>query len=372
MVQVLHLTSTTADLSAAHTAAAIRRAAGDDEAGSGVHVTTRTTGRGGVYRHAAHAALSLRFGRGILFDAVHAFDVPSLLAACAGPSPVVFSPSGPPAITPAWLAAAMVYRNGTVIANTAALRRRLIAQGVPAPRCDVLPPPVDLSHLTEQRDESLRADLGIAPDDRVVLAPGESIHSAGHLLALHAISILHVLDRRCRLLVWGRGPSLPHLRHLAKNLRQSNVLVVAEERVGRRIAFEQLLAAADFALVTAPGVTSSTPIAMCMAAGLPIVAGAAPATSELLADGRTASVAPTLAPRLIAQRLLRMIEDPAGASALGRGARTEAARRFDARASADRFLALYRQIAGVAPKGHWIASFPNPESLQTQPISRVG
>lgn len=370
MVQVLHLTSTTADLSASHTAAAIRRAAGDETAG--VHIITRTIGRGGLYRNAVHAALSLRFGRGILFDVVHAFDVAALVAACAGPSPIVFSPSGPPALAPAGLAAAMVYRNGTVIANTAALRRRLIAQGVPAPRCDILPPPVDVTALPAHRDDSLRAALGIAPDERIVLAPGESTHAAGHLLALHAVSILHVLDARCRLLVWGRGPSLPPLRHLARRLRQSSVLVVAEERLGRRIPFEQLLGAADSALVTSAGVTPSLPIAMCMAAGLPIVAGAAPVPDELLADGRTASVAPRRAPRLIAQRLLQTMEDPAGAAALGRAARSEGLRRFDARASVDRFLGLYRQIAGVALKGHRIASFPNTESVQTHPISRVG
>jgi glycosyltransferase involved in cell wall biosynthesis len=376
MVQVLHLTSTTADLSSAHTAAAIRRAAGDaqaDDAGAaGVHVTTRTIGRGAVYRHTGHAALSLRFGRGVLFDAVHAFDVPSLLAACAGPSPIVFSPSGPPAVAPAWLKAAMVYRNGTLIANTAALRRRLIARGVPAPRCDVIPPPVDLSEIAGQRDEPLRNALGIGADERVILAPGESTQSAGHILALHAVSILHVLDPRCRLLIWGRGPTLPNLRHLAKSLRQPNVLVIAEERLGRRIEFEQLLGAADLSLITASGVTPSMPVAMCMAAGLPIVAGAAPVTSELLADGRTASVAPKLAPRLVAQRLLKTMEDPAGAAALGRAARAEAARRFDPRLAADRFLSLYRQVAGVAPKGHRIAPLQGLDSIQTHPISRVG
>ena len=370
MVQVLHLTRTATDLQSAHTGTAIRRRAVDPQAG--VQVTTRSIGRGGAYRHAGHAALSLRFGQGTLFDVVHAFDVPSLVAACAGPSPIVFSPSGPPAIAPAWLSAAMVYRNGTVIANTAALRRRLIARGVPSPRCDVIPPPVDLAEVPGQRNDPLRAGLGIAPDDRIILAPGESTQAAGHVLALHAVSILHVLDPRCRLLVWGRGPSLPHLRCLARSLRQPKVLVVAEERLGRPIGFEQLLSTADLALITASGVTPSMPTAMCMAAGLPIVAGAAPVTRELLADGRTAALAPTLAPRLIAQRLLQILEDPARARSLGRAARVEAMRRFDAQSSTDRFLAMYRQVAGVARKGQRIAAIANAGPLHKHPVSRVG
>lgn len=366
MVQVLHLTSTTADLQSANTAAAIRKAAAD----AGVNLSTRTIGRGGVYRHAAHAALSLRFGRGVLFDVIHAFDVPSLIAACAGPSPVLFSPSGPPAVAPGVLRAAMVYRNGTAIANTAALQRKLIALGVPGPRCDAIPPPVELSEAARRSDAALRAALGVAHDDRIILAPGESTRSAGHILALHAVSILHVLDPRCRLLVWGRGPTLPHLRHLAKNLRQPNVLVIADERLGRRIGFEQLLNAADLALITSSGVTPSMPVAMCMAAGLPIVAGAAPVASELLADGRTASVAPKRAPRLIAQRLLQVIEDPVGASELGRAAQSEAAWRFDSRASVGRFLGLYRLVAGVAPKRY--APQWNNGAVLGRPVSRVG
>jgi glycosyltransferase involved in cell wall biosynthesis len=370
MVQVLHLTSTTADLQSSHTAAAIRRAA--DGAHSDVHVTTRTIGRGGSYRHAGQAAISLRFGRGILFDVVHAFDARSLLAACAGPSPVVFSPSGPPPIAPAMLAAAMVYRNGTLIANSTALRRRLVAQGVPAPRCDVIPPPVDLGTIPDGRDESLREALGIARDDRIILAPGESTPSTGHGLALHATSILHVLDPRCRLLVWGRGAGLSRLRHLSKSLRQPEVLVVAEARLGRRIAFEQLLGAANLALITASSITPTLPIALCMAAGLPIVAGAAPVTSELLTDGTTASIAPSLKPRSIAQRVLQMIEDPTGASALGRGAWSEASRRFDARLRADQFLSLYRQVAGVAPKGSTIPPIRDAQASPPRAVSRAG
>lgn len=370
MVQVLHLTSTTADLQSSHTAAAIRRAA--DDAHLDVHVTTRTIGPGGSYRHAGQAAMSLRFGRGILFDAVHAFDAPSLLAACAGPSPIVFSPSGLPATAPSMLAAAMVYRNGTLIANSTALRRRLVAQGVPAPRCDVIPSPVDLSTIPNGRDESLREALGIARDERIILAPGESTQSAGHALALHATSILHVLDPRCRVLVWGRGAGVARLRHLSRSLRQPDVLVVAEARLGPRIAFEQLLGAADLALVTASSLTPTLPIALCMAAGLPIVAGAAPVTSELLTDGVTASLAPSLKPRLIAQRLLQMIEDPAAASALGRAARSDAVQRFDARIRTDQFLSLYRQVAGVAPKGSATAPIRNAQASPARAVSRAG
>lgn len=352
MVQVLHLMSIDADLQTERTSALIRRMADD-----GVAITARHVGRGGTYRNAAHAALSLRFGRGIPFDIIHAFDSPSLLAACAAPSPLVFSPSEPPAAVPSWWPGAMVYRNGTLISNGAAMQRRLIRGGVPSPRCEVVAPAIDFQAIGSEPDRSLRSALGVRDGDRLFLAPGESNRSAGHLLALHAVSILHVLDQRIRLLIWGRGSHVSRLQRLARLLHQPHVLVAAEPILGRTIDFESLTGLADAAFV-ASSQAPPLPIAMCMAAGLPIVSAQALSTLELLEDGRTASLAAKFSPRLLAQRLLQVLEHPGQAQELGVHARLEAVRRFDQRLTVGRFLSLYRRMAGVLPKGqtahqHW-------------------
>ena len=344
MVQVLHLMSTEPDLQTERTASLIRRAAGQ-----AARIVTRAIGRGGVYRNVAHAALSLRFGRGIAFDLIHAFDSPSLLAACAAPSPVLFSPSDTPSGAPPWWRAAMVYRNGTTIATTAAMERCLVRQGIPASRCDVVPPAVDLALLSKPRDEQLRLRLGISSDDRIVLAPGESTRAAGHVLALHSTSILHVLDPRCRLLIWGRGPAVQRLERLARALHQPRALIVAESKLGHSIEFERLVPLADLALLAAPA-APAMPIAMCMAAGIPIISGVATSIIELLEDQRTASLVPRFAPRLLAQRLLYAMEHPEEARGWAAAAQVEAARRFDPGRNAGRFLGLYQRLAGISPK----------------------
>lgn len=363
MVQVLHLMNRSADLQSARAADAIRSLAGP-----GVEITTRTLGRGGYYRSAAYAAAALRFGRGTLFDVVHAWDLPSLLAACGSPSPVVFSPSLPPAHRRAWLAAAMVYRNGTVIATTPAMQRKLVAQGIPAPRCQVIPPVLEFPPSSAPRDTALRMSLGISPDDRVIFAPGESSRAADHLLALHTVSILHVLDERTRLLVWGRGSCTKALERLAERLRQPRLLVVAEQRLARRVEFEHLLAVADLALISARGLAPAYPIALCMAAGLPIVGGTDSVTGDLLEDGRTASLTPKLAPRLLAQRVLHLLDDPASAARLGSAAAVEARLRFGPRQTVGEFVSLYRRLAGVSsksgPNAEWLAEpHSSPERL---------
>lgn len=337
--------STEPDLQTERTASLTRRVAGQT-----ARIVTRSIGRGGVYRSVAHAALSLRFGRGIAFDVIHAFDSPSLLAACAAPSPVLFSPSETQSGSAPWWRAAMVYRNGTAIANTSAMERRLIRQGIPASRCNIVAPAVDLELLSRPRDEQLRLRLGISSGDRVVLAPGESTRAAGHVLALHTTSILHVLDQRCRLLIWGRGPSVKRLERLARLLRQPRALIVAESKLGNQIEFERLVPLADLALVASPAALAM-PIAMCMAAGIPIVSAVAPAITELLEDGRTASLVPKFAPRPLAERVLGAIEHPREAAGWGVAAQVEAARRFDPWRTAGRFIGLYQRAAGISSKG---------------------
>jgi glycosyltransferase involved in cell wall biosynthesis len=346
MIQVLHLMSTDADFQALRTAEAIRRAAGAD-----MTITTRRVGRGGNYRNAAIAGMALRFGRGELLDVVHAWDLPSMLGAAGGPTPLIFSPSSPLPGVLTWLRAAMVYRNATVIATSAAMKRSLVRQGIPGSRCDIIAPPIDASMGSLARDETLRLELGLAPDDRVVLAPGESVRCEGHGMAIHVVSILHVLDPRYRILLWGRGEGVGAAKRLARKLGHNRLVVSAEDVLGRHIGFEELTRVADVALATAPSACATLPIAACMAAGMPIVAGATPALTEFLRDGISALLAPKLAPRLLAERILQLQEDPQRAAALGRNARVEAARRFDLRACTGSYFSLYRHAAGVAPKG---------------------
>jgi glycosyltransferase involved in cell wall biosynthesis len=362
MVQVLHLMNCDPDLQSQWDSETIRRAAPAD-----IAITIRHIGRGGYYRTTGRGALALRFGRGTLFDVVHAWDMPSVIAACGSPSPIVFSPSQPPSVAPALLRMAMVYRNGTAIATTAVMKRALIQRGIPAFRCNFIPPAVDLARISSGRDEAMRESLGISREDRVVLAPGESTRAAGHHLALHTMSILQVLDSRYRLLLWGRGGCSEALVRLAGGLRQSRLLVSAERRLGRSIAFEELLMVADMAMVTAAPLAPPLPVLLCMAAGLPIVAVKTSVTDELLENSGTAEIVARSAPRLLAKTILELFENPGQASRLAEAGRAEAARRFDPVQSTARYFSLYRQLSGVAPKGS-----RTPRELNHRPKSPGG
>jgi hypothetical protein len=207
---------------------------------------------------------------------------------------------------------------------------------------------VDFSKVNRRRDAALRSALGIGPDDFVILAPGESTVAADHRLATWTCSILHVLDPRVRLLLWGRGPMADQAAGLGAKLGQPRMVVHAEERLGRRVPFESLLPATDAALVTASGPAAALPVAVCMAAALPIVATAEPTVAELLEDRHTCLMVPQPRARMLAERMLAIREDPSLQWRVSDTARAEAYEHW----SLTRFRAQWREAYAAAAAAH--------------------
>jgi glycosyltransferase involved in cell wall biosynthesis len=260
------------------------------------------------------------------FDAVHCWDERALsVAALAGAKKIIFSPQSMPRKADIrWLRAIMGYRDVQVVCPSITMHRRLVSAGVPLERCHLIRPGVDFSRIRSRRDDALRAELGIAPDDFVVLAPGESTDASNHFLAAWATSVHHVLADRWRFLMWGRGPRANCAANLAKKLGQPRLLIVAEEKLGRRVEFESLLPATDVVAVTAVKPVPALPIACCMAAALPVVSTVESSVAELLEDRHTALMVTQPRPRLIVEKLMAIREDAALRRKIADQARTEA------------------------------------------------
>jgi glycosyltransferase involved in cell wall biosynthesis len=316
---------------------------------SGVVVDRADVGPGGRWRDRPAAVLGLRrLVRDL--DLVHCWDERALtVAAFAGARRVVYSPQAvPDAAGVRWLRAVMGYRDVQVVCPSAAARRLLVSRGVPLDRCHLVRPGVDFARVRRRPDPAARAALGLAPDDFVVVAPGESTDAADHFLAAWTTSILHVLDTRWRLLLWGRGPRAAYVAARARRLAQPRLLVVADERaaaVRPGAAHEDLLAAADAALVTASGPMASLPVAAAMAAGLPIVSVTTAATAELLEDRHTALMVRDPKPRLLAEKLLSLREDAALRWKVADAAKAEAYALWPLSAFMARWRAVYAQAA---------------------------
>ncbi|MEA2709314.1 MAG: hypothetical protein QOF78_1915 [Phycisphaerales bacterium] len=339
MIHILHLLDRDAEFEAERGGESIGRAVGE-----GFSVTRRTIGLGGDWRDAATAAAILRRG-GEKFDMIHAWGGRALTVAALGAtSPIVFSPaSDTRSRTIQWLRAVMTYRRVEVVCSTSTLHRKLIERGVALERCHLIRPGVEFNRVKRRRDATLRESLGLSETDHVFLAAGESTRAAAHRDAAWATSILNVADPKYKLLVWGRGPMTTSVAHFGRNV-MPDALRIAEERLGRRIEFEELLPAADGILVTARGPVATLPIAISMAAALPIVSTVTHTVAELLEDRHTALMTAPGKPRHFAQRMLDLIGDSTMQWSLSDMARTEAYEYFAFTRFVNQVRSVYRQV----------------------------
>jgi glycosyltransferase involved in cell wall biosynthesis len=339
MIRILHLLERDAEFEAERGAESIGRAIGGVFA-----ITRRTIGYGGDWRDAATAAAMLRRARE-KFDLIHAWGGRALTVAALGAtSPIVFSPASetrPRTIQ--WLRAVTSYRRVEILCPTSTLHRRLVERGVAIERCHLVRPGVEFNRVKRRRDPALRAEVGLSDGDYVFLAAGESTRAAAHRDAIWAASILHVADPKYKVLVWGRGPVMTSVEHFGQNVAPG-ALRIAEQRLGRRVDYEELLPAADMILVPARGPVASLPIAISMAAALPIVATVTPTVAELLEDRHTALMTAPGKPRMLSRRILDLIEDSSGQWTLADMARTEAYEYFAFTRFVNQVRSVYRQV----------------------------
>ncbi len=343
----LHLLSTEADFQSRRGAETLIRS------GCGSSSEIKTIGRGGTWRSVLFATAGLR-SAGVAF--VHAWDMPSLIAsALANVRKIAFTPSQMPTRQSAgWVKSIMAYRDAVMICNSMPAYRDWLRAGIPQARCRVICSGVDLARIRPRRDVRLRAALGFSEADHVVLAVGESSRAARHDYAVWATSILHVLDPNQKLLLWGRGPGCGRAARLAIGVGHAELCSIAERNLGRAVEFEELLPAADLALITADGAVAPLPIAICMAARLPIVATPSAMVREMLEDGRSARFAPAGVPRRIAQAIADVRASTELQNSLAESAANDANKRYSNSVFVAEHNAIYAQFASDvsgAPRG---------------------
>lgn len=341
MMYCVHLQSTEADFQSQRGAQTL--AAGNDPS---LSFEIQTIGRGGMWRNVPFAVGGLRKAR---INLVHAWDMPSLAAAAfANVRKIVFTPSRFPTRRAAgWLKTIMAYRDVALICDSHTACRAWVRNGVPAACCRVIRTGVDFDRIRPRRDPTLREALGLRQADHVILAVGESSRGARHDHSVWATSILHVLEPNDKLLLWGRGPSCGLAARLANSVGHPELVIIAERKLGRAVEFEELLPAADMALITADRPVAPLPIAICMGSRLPIVATPSSVVSEMLEDRRSALFAPAGAPRRIAQAIEDLRASTELQNALADCAAKDASERYAIADFIAQHHALYRQfVAG--------------------------
>jgi glycosyltransferase involved in cell wall biosynthesis len=124
--------------------------------------------------------------------------------------------------------------------------------------------------------------------------------------------------------------------------------------LGHRDDVPRLMAAAD--LVVLPSAYEGLPnlVLEAMLFRKPVVATAAPGTTEVVVDGQNGVLVPIGNPPLLARAIRDIVRDRDLASRLGQAGREHVLAHFATQTMIDRFAALYEEMA--AAKGLLVAS----------------
>jgi glycosyltransferase involved in cell wall biosynthesis len=175
----------------------------------------------------------------------------------------------------------------------------------------------------------------------VVLFAGRLAEQKRVIDLLKALDLLQHVQPDLRTLIAGEGPLQTRLEEAAG----AYDLAGKVRFLGHREDVPRLMAAAD--LVVLPSSYEGLPnlVLEAMRFSKPVVATAAPGTTEVVVDGETGLLVPVGNPQLLARAIRDLVRDPVRARRLGEGGRLRVDACFAAQSMVDQFAALYEELA---------------------------
>ncbi|HAK56472.1 MAG: glycosyltransferase [Vicinamibacterales bacterium] len=242
-------------------------------------------------------------------------------------------------------------RAGWVTACSDDLRQRAIGLGAPPDRSEVLPYGVDAERFSPDADAGgrLRALLGIAADAPLVFTAGRLVRKKGFEFLVDAAARLAADWPALRLVIAGAGDLDAELRQRADTLGVSERVTFAGDVA--QDAIPDYLSAADLVVVPsvkdAAGNVDGLPnfLLEALVSGTPVVTTDVGGIGAVAKDGRTASVVPPADGAAIAGAVGALLQNPDLGSRLGATARAQLSSESSWEKVAERFEAIYDQLA---------------------------
>jgi glycosyltransferase involved in cell wall biosynthesis len=230
-----------------------------------------------------------------------------------------------------------------VLTSAEAIRRMVIAVGVPAERVLTMPAGIDLAAFPfGRRALDVRATLGVGAP--VIGSVAMFRGSKGHAELLAAFERLRARHPRASLLLVGDGVRRAAVEQRAREMGLGSSVVFT----GFRADVPALLAAMD-CFVLASTRTEGVPqsVLQAFAAGVPVVARDTGGIPEVVSDGITGILVRDPAPEALAEGIGAVLADPEGARDRARAGRALVESRFSHAAAMDRLLAVYGELVAA-------------------------
>lgn len=246
-----------------------------------------------------------------------------------------------------WIDAFVMRRFDRVSAHCESCFEDTVARGIPAAELELLVCgyPAKTIGMTPAERMERRHAMGAAPDDVVLIYMARFWPEKAHDNLLTGFELVLKRYPRARLWLPGVGPELERTKTLAQTMGLDGKV----DFLGFQPDPDGLLALAD--IQVHPSDDEGVALAICagMNAGLPIVASRVGGLPEVLKDGINSVLIPPRNPAMLAEQVLRLIEDPEEARRLGRGARQFIEERYSLEAATRKVETVYSALI-AAPR----------------------
>jgi len=228
-----------------------------------------------------------------------------------------------------------------IIAVSNFVRQSVIESGLPADRVSVIYDGVQIPpEISATQRESARSQFGIPNQTVCIGNVAAFVPEKGHALLLESFAKLRAQFPQCTLLLRGKGPELPKLQALARQLQIARAI----KFLPASCDIETVFAAIDIFAFPSHEEPLGSALLAAMAHALPVVAIAGGGVSEVVQDGQSGLLVKALDSENFVSALARLIANPEEATGLGGAAREAILKRFSANRMVEETLRLYEVL----------------------------
>ena len=222
-----------------------------------------------------------------------------------------------------------------------AVRRMLVADGVPAARAVTVHEGIDLGHVDAAPPADLHADLWLPHNSPIVGNVAALVPHKGqrHLIEAAALVVKKVPD--ARFVIAGEGELRPALERQIKERHLEKHVFLA----GFRPDILSVHKAFDIFAMSSITEGLGTSLLDAMACARPVVATTAGGMPEVVADAQTGLLVPPRDHGAMAEALIRLLTDAPLRSQMGAAGLARVRERFSAERMVQDTLDVYRRVA---------------------------
>jgi glycosyltransferase involved in cell wall biosynthesis len=214
-------------------------------------------------------------------------------------------------------------------------------EGFSGRRIEVIANGIELGRYGAARDRTaLRASLGLDPARRYVATVARFHPVKDHATLLRGFRQVAASRPDVDLLLVGDGPLRGDLEELTRSLG-----IEGRARfLGVRADVPALLGAVDLFALTSVSEAASITVLEALASRLPVVVTAVGGNPEMVRHGVEGLLVPRGDSAAVASAVLRLLDDPATAAALGAAGRARVERHYRLSQTVDHYWSLYQRL----------------------------